>query len=279
MKKKSTRIQRILRNKNKYKTDAVIYAMEYIRRNRINSQKPLVEDESEEEEANCYWKNDEDIPFPSYETHEADYFMDLATTDTVSFRILKHLEKDLPPREILDFNILSHQEALLRSIYSSRNHYDDNVSLHKNLSCTKGEFARGALELFQQCNMTKKNQKKFWNFISNSLGKVINLPVRANLKTKRASQINREECTEDLFADTTIDMTDEYCKQQKKKRFLEFCQCENNCTIYLGKTKGKLFECPVCREPRFRPCTRSDCQNNGQHDCEHLRYPIQNSPL
>ena len=53
MKKKSTRIQRILRNENKYKTDAVIYAMEYIRRNRINSQKPLVEDESEEEEANC----------------------------------------------------------------------------------------------------------------------------------------------------------------------------------------------------------------------------------
>ena len=55
--------------------------MEYIRRNRINSQKPLVEDESEEEEANCYWKDDEDIPFPSYETQEADYFMDIATTD------------------------------------------------------------------------------------------------------------------------------------------------------------------------------------------------------
>ena len=198
--------------------------------------------------------------------------MDIATTDTVSFRILKHFEKDLPPREISDFNILSYQEALLRSIYSSRNHYDDNVSLHKNLSCTKGEFARGALQLFQQCNMTRKNQKKFWNFISNSLGNVINLPVRANLKTKRASQININECTEDLFADTSIDMTDEYCKQQKKKRFLEFCQCENNCTIYVGKTKGKLFECPVCREPRFRPCTRSDCQNHGQHDCEHLLY-------
>eukprot|EP01035_Chromulina_nebulosa_P027786 gene27786-36586_t len=89
----------------------------------------------EEEEANCYWKDDEDI-------QEADYFMDIATTDTVSFRILKHFEKDLPPREISDFNILSYQEALLRSIYSSRNHYDDNVSLHKNLSCTKGEFAR-----------------------------------------------------------------------------------------------------------------------------------------
>ena len=84
MKKKSTRIQRILLNENKYKTDAVIYAMEYIRRNRINSQKPLVEDESEEEEANCYWKDETqeaNIPFPSYETQEADYFMDIATTD------------------------------------------------------------------------------------------------------------------------------------------------------------------------------------------------------
>ena len=85
--------------------------------------------------------------------------------------------------------------------------------------------------------MTQKNRKTFWNFINNSLGNVINLPVRANLKTKRASKINREECTEDLFADTTIDMTDEYCKQQKKKRFLEFCQCENDCTIYVGKTR------------------------------------------
>ena len=110
MKKKSTRIQRILLNENKYKTDAVIYAMEYIRRNRINSQKALVE-ESEEKEANCYWKDD--IPSPSYETQEADNFMNIATTDTVSFRILKHFEKDLPPREISDFNILSLQEALL----------------------------------------------------------------------------------------------------------------------------------------------------------------------
>ena len=90
MKKKSTRIQRILLNENKYKSDAVIYAMEYIRRNRINSQKPfvaqkpIVEDESEEEEANCYWKDETqeaNIPFPSYETQEADYFMDIATTD------------------------------------------------------------------------------------------------------------------------------------------------------------------------------------------------------
>ena len=86
--------------------------MEYIRRNRINSQKPfvaqkpIVEDESEEEEeANCYWKDDEDIPSPSYETQEADYFMDIATTDTVSFRILKHFEKDLPPREIYIFKL------------------------------------------------------------------------------------------------------------------------------------------------------------------------------
>ena len=272
--KPKTKIKRKIKI-NENKSDAVLYAIEYLRRNRINSQKPFdksdderVDDESRELN---YWEEEEDPQFPSYETQEANY-MDIATTDTLSFQILKHFEKDLPPREISDFNFLSHQEALLRSIQSSRNHYDDNVSLHKNLSCTKGEFARGALELFQQCSMTKKNQKKFWNFLSNSVGKVINLPVRANLKTKRASQIIREESTEDLFADTTIEMTDEYCKQQKKDRFLEFCQCENNCTLYVGKTKGKLFECPVCREPRFRPCSRSNCQNNGRHDCEHLLY-------
>ena len=271
---------KVKENLSKHRSAAAQFAMEYIRRYR----KPVVEneidvkDEVDDNERDYYWiEEDEMLLPPSYEDTEAHSRMDTESTlpkddDTVNFKILKHLERDLPPREISDFNILSHQEAFLRRINLSRNHFDDNEPLHKYLSCTKGEFSRAALELFQQCNMTKQNQKNFWNFISNSLGKVINLPVRANLKTKRVTKKRREECSEDLFADTTVGMTDEYCKQQKQNRFLEFCQCENDCILYVGTTRGKLFECPVCKEPRFRPCSRGDCQNNGKHDCEHLLY-------
>ena len=217
---------------SKHRSAAAQFAMEYIRRYR----KPVVENDFEvkdevddfevdDNERDYYWIEEDEMPLsPSYGDTEAHSRMDTESTlPTVSFNILKHLERDLPPREISDFNILSHQEAFLRRINLSKNHFDDNEPLHKYLSCTKGEFSRAALELFQQCNMTKQNQKNFWNFINNSLGKVINLPVRANLITKGITKKRREECSEDLFADTTVGMTDEYCKQQKQNRFLEFC--------------------------------------------------------
>ena len=255
------------KNLTKHYSDAVLFAMEYLKKN--DDDKNDDEKVSNHDDNNLmYWNEEEDSELLVHMNEETEFCKD-EVSEYVEFKVLKHLQKDLPPREISDFSILKHQDAFYRNIHSSRNHFDDHEPLHKNLSCTKGEFARGSLELFQQCNMTKQNQKSFWNFLSNTLGSVINLPVRKQLKKKRTDV---HEPNENLFADTTVEMTDDYCKQEKMNRFLEFCQCENDCTIYVGEIKNKLFECPDCSYPRFRPCTRGDCTNNGSHNCEHLLY-------
>jgi hypothetical protein len=120
------------------------------------------------------------------------------------------------------------------------------------------------------------------NFLHNSVGGVINLPIKEKRKaevlndndddgweTDSSNDVEKDSrfSSLNLLKDTAIDDTSRYVNQQS--RFFAFDQCDNDCTVFLGKNKT-LFHCPTCKKPRFRVCSKFKCKTKGGDTCAHL---------
>ena len=156
---------------------------------------------------------------------------------------------------------------------------DDKIPLIKgDLSIeatTKSQFTRGLIEFFEVSNLAESNQMLLLSLLHNSFGKVANLPVskKQEIKIENYDSDGTEDSVEKLFQGKNILSDLKYYQQQqehKHKRFYSFNQCQNDCCLYIGKEKAKLFYCPTCTQPRFRPCTKRRCSTRNKHDCPHL---------
>jgi len=91
-----------------------------------------------------------------------------------------------------------------------------------------------------------------------------------------SSSSSRSSSSEDQNSVATNELDD--CNVQslmasydrKTARFVQIDQCLNDCFVYAGDN-GNLFECPSCKELRFRPCCRALCEGRGKSVCEHLK--------
>ena len=73
----------------------------------------------------------------------------------------------------------------------------------------------------------------------------------------------------ELGRETAVSIMDKY--DVKTTRFVQIDQCINDCFVYAGDN-SVLFSCPICKEIRFRPCTRAMCGGRGRStSCEHLK--------
>lgn len=73
----------------------------------------------------------------------------------------------------------------------------------------------------------------------------------------------------ELSTETAVSIMDKY--DVKTTRFVQIDQCINDCFVYAGDN-SVLFSCPICKEIRFRPCTRAMCSGRGRStSCEHLK--------
>ena len=156
---------------------------------------------------------------------------------------------------------------------------DDKIPLIKgDLSIeatTKSQFTRALIEFCEVSNLTESNQMLLLSLLHNSFGKVANLPVsqKQQINIENYDSDGTEDSVEKLFQGKNILSDLKYYQQQqehKHKRFYSFNQCQNDCCLYIGKEKAKLFYCPTCTQPRFRPCTKRRCITRNKHDCPHL---------
>lgn len=74
-------------------------------------------------------------------------------------------------------------------------------------------------------------------------------------------------CTEDLMSNEVQASIRDYCKTSVRYVAVDQCECDNH--VYAGS--NNQFNCPVCNKLRFRACSRTLCDGNGEAKCEHLR--------
>ena len=148
---------------------------------------------------------------------------------------------------------------------------DDDIPLHEFSKITKGEFSRGLFEFFEQSNLFRKDSRLLLNFLHNSLGDVINLPVVLRKQTtnhSKESGLNEEKSiSETFFSDNVTSNVERYTCEPA--RYFSYDQCENDCIIYLGENENSM-RCPTCKYPRFRRCTKYRCKTKGKFTCAHL---------
>jgi hypothetical protein len=177
---------------------------------------------------------------------------------------------------IPDFNIIHlvnyYQSRILSGKFIPA---DDNLPLTKvnsvNCKVTKGIFARALNEWFQEENITQNGILKLLNILNNSFGDLVRLPVldQSDKETNQDHNIAQSEIVEDMLQHLHVKSTiNDYTKQVA--RFFSFDQCINNCTVFVGETKGREKKCTNCKATRFRPCVIMNCKNRGRSDCDHL---------
>ncbi len=203
---------------------------------------------------------------------------DEKSTETSTLKIYQH--EDSIGRILPEFNILKEVDRFLASLELGVHVDDGNALLHPNLSTTKIQFSRGLLEYFEQTNTFGRNRTLLVNFLANTIGGVINLPVSKLVSKSSKTHIVVDEniqhedddnvtvsTVEGLFDESVHCDYEKYCTKQS--RFFSFDQCVNDCTLYLGRNSNS-FRCKTCKKPRFRICTQRGCRTRGTSLCQHL---------
>ena len=150
---------------------------------------------------------------------------------------------------------------------------DDSALLFESSSISKGQFAREFYQIANKYLLPKAAENGILNLLYNTFGHEANLPVtltvngRNNLQSQDFGQADNNTVEEKLSAENAVSDVKKYCR--KISRWIQFHQCENDCCVFVGKLYEE-FSCPVCKSPRYRPCTRSGCKGKGTEQCSHL---------
>ena len=225
------------------------------------------------------YPTNEEAGFP---TNEAGIECSVAELSQCSGVELFHLENSQTnySRMVEDFDIKALVEDTEFNWSLKLETNDDNIQLLKNdlfeTRIKKSSFSRALIEYFEMSNTTESNQLLLLSLLNNAFGTVANLPIKINHQS--GTEINEDQlsdCTEDsveaLFQRKNIlSNLREYQQEHKQKRFYSFNQCQNDCCLFVGNEYSKLYFCPKCSQPRFRPCTKRRCISRNKHDCPHL---------
>ena len=142
-------------------------------------------------------------------------------------------------------------------------------------------FARGFSKLLDDIQVPENSHSKLLNFMHNSFGDVVNLPLSFIKNKEKKVEFRSDDSsddensldsfdTDDLNDNETVAVANLTKFANEPPRVIGFDQCVNDCCVFAGSQNTKEFTCPKCSHPRFQPCSRSSCYGQSSTVCKHL---------
>jgi len=154
----------------------------------------------------------------SIQSDNGDNYSTESSAENITLVIYKKIDDN--GKILREFNILKELDLLEENMNLKLYVKDANARIHADLPITKTQFAEGFDEYCEQSKTTLKDRKLLANFLHNTVGQVLDLPI---LRKRKAVKLEEEEddddCWEDVENDTgssTLNLLEDSTLLQKR---------------------------------------------------------------